>query len=680
MIASAFIKRPVTAIVISLVLAFIGIICIINLPVNQYPDITPPVVQVSGQYTGADATTVEQTVTTPIEEQINGTHGMEYMQSNSTNNGLMTINTTFKVGTNIDIATLDVQNRVSIATPLLPPAASRLGITVRALNPSALMLVAIYSPKGSHNITFLDNYTNIFIMDALLRLPGVGAITTLADNFSMRIWLNSDKMEMYSLTPTDIINALNEQNLQVAAGSVGTPPQQANQTYELNVLVNGRLNRVSEYEKIIVKTIPSTGEMIYLKDIARVELGKFTYSSNSYVDNKRASILSIYQTPGSNAIETAAGITKELEKLKKTFPTDINYKIPFETVTVVKVSMHEVVQTLLIALGLVAFVVFFFLQNWRATLIPILAIPVSILGTFIFFIPLDFSINTLTMFGFVLAIGIVVDDAIIVVEAVQRYIDKEKIPVKEATEKAMKDISAPVIAIALILASVFVPVGFIPGIVGRLYQQFAITIAVSIILSAFIALSLTPALCTLLLQPNNIDKKNAKGFLNKFFFRFNSWFNKITERYSSGVQSGIQKSKYVIILLVCIGVAAIFLFEHKPTGFIPNEDDGLIYVTYELPEASATAQSIEVMTKLMNIISSTGGVEHYAALAGFNVINSATKSNTGTIYCQLKHWNERKKSSEKIPKILGIIRSRISKANIKNANIEVIPPAPIPGI
>jgi HAE1 family hydrophobic/amphiphilic exporter-1 len=679
MIASTFIKRPVTAIVISLVLTFIGIICIINLPINQYPNITPPVVQVSGQYTGADATTVEQTVTTPIEEQINGTHGMEYMQSNSTNNGLMTINTTFKVGTNIDIATLDVQNRVSIATPLLPPAASRLGITVRALNPSALMLVAIYSPKGSHNITFLDNYTNIFIMDALLRLPGVGAITTLADNFSMRIWLNSDKMAMYSLTPIDIINALNEQNLQVAAGSVGTPPQQVNQTYELNVLVNGRLNRVSEYEKIIVKTIPSTGEMIYLKDIARVELGKFTYSSNSYVDNKRASILNIYQTPGSNAIETAAGITKELEKLKKTFPTDINYKIPFETVTVVKVSMHEVVQTLLIALGLVAFVVFFFLQNWRATLIPILAIPVSILGTFIFFIPLDFSINTLTMFGFVLAIGIVVDDAIIVVEAVQHYIDKEKISVKEATEKAMQDISAPVIAIALILASVFVPVGFIPGIVGRLYQQFAITIAVSIILSAFIALSLTPALCTLLLQPHNIDK-NAKGFLNKFFFRFNSWFNKITERYSSGVQSGIQKSKYVIILLVCIGVAAIFLFEHKPTGFIPNEDDGLIYVTYELPEASATAQSIEVMTKLMNIISSTDGVEHYAALAGFNVINGATKSNTGTIYCQLKHWNERKKSNEKIPKILDIIRSRIINANIKNANIEVIPPAPIPGI
>ena len=678
MIADTFIKRPVTAIVVSLVLAFMGAICIFNLPVNQYPDITPPVVQVTGQYMGADATTVEQTVATPIEEQVNGTHGMEYMQSNSANNGLMTINTTFKIGTDIDIATLDVQNRVSIATPLLPQAVSRLGLTVRALNPSPLLLVALYSPKNSHNITFLDNYTNIFIMDALLRVPGVGAITTIADNFSMRVWLNPNKMAAYSLTPTEIINALNEQNLQVAAGSAGVPPQQKTQTYELSILVNGRLSKVSDFEKIIVKTMPVTGEMVYLKDVARVELGKFTYSSNSYVDDKRASILTLYKTPGSNAIETAKGIVKELEELKKTFPADVDYKIPFETVTVVKVSMQEVVQTLLIALCLVALVVFLFLQNWRATLIPVLAIPVSILGTFIFFVPLGFTINTLTMFGFVLAIGIVVDDAIIVVEAVQHYIDEEKMSVKEATIHAMNDISAPVVAIALILASVFVPVGFIPGIVGRLYQQFAITIAVSILLSAFIALSLTPALCTLLLKPYSIDEK-AKG-LNKLFFKFNTWFGNITNRYSNGVQNGIHKSRYVIVLLLCIGIATYFLFQHKPTGFIPSEDDGLIYVTYELPEASATTQSVDVMTKLMNVVSKTPGIDHYAALAGFNVVTGATKSNSGTIYCQLKHWSERSKSSQQIPGIIDVLRDRISKANIKNANIVVIPPAPIPGI
>lgn len=678
MIANTFINRPVTAIVVSLVLAIIGAICIINLPVSQYPNITPPVIQVSGQYTGADATTVEQTVATPIEEQVNGTHGMEYMQSNSSNNGLMTINTTFKIGTDIDIATLDVQNRVSIAAPLVPSAVSRLGITVRAVNPSALMLIALYSPKGTHNITFLDNYTNIFIMDALLRVPGVGAITTLADNFSMRVWVNPDKMAAYSLTVTDIINALNEQNLQVAAGSAGVPPQQKTQTFELSILVNGRLSNVPDFEKIIVKSIPSTGEIVYLKDVARVELGKFTYSSNSYVDDKRASILTLYQTPGSNALQTADGVMKELEVLKKTFPADVDYKIPFETVTVVKVSMKEVVQTLFIALCLVALVVFFFLQNWRSTLIPVLAIPVSILGTFAFFIPLGFTINTLTMFGFVLAIGIVVDDAIIVVEAVQHYLDVEKLTVREATVRAMNDISAPVIAIALILASVFVPVGFIPGIVGRLYQQFAITIAVSILLSAFIALSLTPALCTLFLKPRDPEKK-PKG-LNKFFERFNLWFGDMTKKYSNGVNNGINKSRYVIILLICIGVATIFLFEHKPVGFIPSEDDGLIYITFELPEASSTSQSIEVLNKLMNVVTKTPGVDHYAALAGFNVITGATKSNSGTIYCQLKHWDQRKKSSQQIPKIIDVIRSGISKANIRNANVVVIPPAPIPGI
>ena len=678
MIANTFIKRPVTAIVVSLVLAIIGAICVFNLPVSQYPDITPPVIQVSGQFPGADATTVEQTVATPLEEQINGTHGMEYMQSNSTNNGLMTINTTFKIGTDIDIATLDVQNRVSIATPLLPQSVTRLGLTVRAVNPSALMLIALYSPKGSHNITFLDNYTNIFIMDALLRIPGVGAITTLADNFSMRVWVNPDKMAAYYITSNDIINALTEQNLQVAAGSAGVPPQQKTQTYELSVMVNGRLSKVSDFEKIVVKTMPGTGEMVYLKDVARVELGKFTYSSNCYVDDKRASILTLYQTPGSNALETASGVIKELENLKKTFPADVDYNIPYETVTVVKISMQEVAKTLLIALCLVAFVVFLFLQNWRSTLIPVLAIPVSILGTFAFFIPLGFTINTLTMFGFVLSIGIVVDDAIIVVEATQRYMDVDKMSVLDATYHAMNDISAPVIAIAMILASVFVPVGFIPGIVGRLYQQFAITIAVSILLSAFIALSLTPALCTLLLRPQNLQK-DSKG-LKWVFYRFDNWFESVTMQYSNGVKIGIRNSKYVIILLLCIGLAAYFMFLHKPFGFIPSEDDGLVYVTYELPEASSTTQSVEVLTKLMKVVSTTPGIQHYAALAGFNVITGATKSNSGTIYCQLKPWEERKKSGERIPNLLDVMRERISRANIKNANIVVIPPAPIPGI
>ena len=678
MIANTFIKRPVTAIVISIVLVLTGIVCIVNLPIDQYPDITPPVVQVNAQYTGADAQTVEQTVATPIEEQVNGTPGMEYMQSNNTNNGLMNMNVTFNIGTDIDIAALDVQNRVSIATPLVPAVASRLGVTVRAINPSMLMMVAIYAPKDSHDITFLDNYTNIFVQDALLRVPGVGSINRFTDNFSMRVWMKPDKMAAYSLTPQDVINALNAQNVQVAAGSAGVPPQRNSQTFEIGILVNGRLSKVSEFEKIIVKNVPATGELVYLKDVARVELGKFTFSSNSFVDGHRASYLQIYQSPGSNALKTAEGVYKELAQLKQFFPADLEYKVPFESVTVVKVSMSDVVYTLLMTLGLVAIVVYLFLQNFRSTLIPILAIPVSIFGTFCFFIPLGFTINTLTMFGFVLAIGIVVDDAIIVVEAVQHYIDNHGMSPKEATYYAMKDISAPVVAIALILAAVFVPVGFIPGIVGRLYQQFAITIAISVLISAFIALSLTPALCTILLKPT-VKKEEAKG-MNKWFFKFNDWFERITDGYTEGVRKSIKASRYIVVLLICICVGAFYLFQHKPTGFIPSEDDGNLYVTFQLPPASSTNQSVQVMQRLMKVVASTPGVAHYAALSGLNVINNATNSNCGTVYVQLKPWEERKTPKEQVPGIIKEMQQRINDEGIKNANVEVIQPSPIPGI
>ena len=678
MIANTFIKRPVTAIVISIVLIISGIICIFNLSIDQYPDITPPAVSVSGQYTGADAETVEQTVATPIEEQVNGTPGMEYMQSTNTDNGRVNVNVTFKIGTNTDIAALNVQNRVGIATPLLPSDVSRLGLTVRARNPSMLLLVAVFSPKGSHKITFLDNYTNIFIEDALLRVPGVGDVSSRTDQFSMRIWMNPEKMAAHSLTPQDVIAALNAQNVQVAAGSAGVPPQKSSQPFEIGILVNGQLNNASEFEKVIVKTNPTTGELLYLKDVARVELGKFTYSGNSFVDGKRASILQVFQAPGSNALETANNIYASLEKLKKSFPVDVDYKVPFESITIIKVSMHEVIYTLLKALALVALVVFLFLQNLRSTLIPILAIPVSILGAFCFFIPLGFTINTFTMFGFVLAIGIVVDDAIIVVEAVQRNIDGNHMSAKEATYQAMKDISAPVIAIALILAAVFVPVAFIPGIVGRMYQQFAITIAISVVLSAFVALSLTPALCVLLLKPSNVNE-NSK-WLGKFFYKFNAWFDRLTSKYTRGVNRGIERTKYIVILLLCIFIATIFLFKNKPTGFIPFEDEGRLFITYQLPEASSTTQSVAVISKLMKIITSTPGVNHFAAISGLNILNSGVNSNCGTIFCMLKPWDERTNKNERVPWIMDEIKKRIAIAGIKNANVVVIPPPPLRGI
>ena len=678
MIASTFIKRPVTAIVISLVLMISGVISILTLAVDQYPDISPPSVSVNGSYTGADAETVEQTVAIPIEEQVNGTPGMEYMTSTSTNSGGVGIRVTFNIGTNVHIAALNVQNRLGIAQPQLPAVVSKLGLAVRASNPDQLMLVSVYSPKHTHDITFLDNYTNVFIEDAILRVPGVGDVSARTDQFSMRIWMNPDKMASYSLTPPDIVSALNSQNVYVAAGSAGAPPQNTSQTHEIGILVNGMLSKAKEYENIIVKTIPATGELVYLKDVARVELGKFTFSSNAFVDGNRCSLLMIFQSPGSNALQTADNVYAALKQLKKSFPSDVDYSVPFESVTIIRVSMQEVMGTLLKALGLVALVVFLFLQNWRSTIIPILAIPVSILATFCFFIPLGFTINTLTMFGFVLAIGIVVDDAIIVVEAVQHYIDEQHMSPKEATYRAMQDISAPVIAIALILAAVFVPVGFIPGIVGRLYQQFAITIAISVILSAFIALSLTPALCTLLLRPTHIDNKSK--YLGKFFYRFDKWFDKFTEKYTHGVKRSINNSKFVIIILVCICAGAYLLFKSKPSGFVPPEDGGRLFITYQLPDASSTTQSVNVMNKLMKVVSATPGILHYTAISGFNILNGGATSNSGSMFVMLTPWAQRTTTETKIPGIMNVLKKRIADASIKNANVVVIPPPPIRGI
>lgn len=676
MIANTFIRRPVTAIVISLVIVLLGVLAIMNLPVSQYPDITPATVQITGSFNGADAQTVEQTVTTPIETQVNGTPGMSYVQSNSTSDGRTTINVVYNVGADVNIGALDVQNRVGIATPQLPDDVKRLGLTTRKRNPSILMLVAMYSPNGTHGVTFLDNYANIFVKDALLRVKGVGDIFSRADDFSMRIWLQPDKLAQLGLTANEVISALQDQNLQIAAGSVGAPPQRSTQAFEYNVFTNSRLSTEAQFGEIIVRSKPQDASVVHLKDVARIQLGKFSYASNSFVDGKRASYLLCYQAPGSNALETAQGIRDAMEQLKKSFPKDVDYVIPFEAVSVVKVSIDEVITTLLEALGLVTLVVFLFLQSWRATLIPVLAIPVSIIGTFAFFVPLGFTINTLTMFGFVLAIGIVVDDAIVVVEAVQHYIDYEKLSSKEATAKAMKDISGPVVAIALILAAVFVPVGFIPGIVGKLYQQFAITIAISVLISAFVALSLTPALCSLMLRPMHLDKK-SRG-LNKFFYHFNEWFRRTTASYTIGVRKTIKAAPYAMVLLACIFIGTGILFKNKPTAFIPTEDEGRVFITFELPEASSTARSLDVLNRMMAILKDVPGVAHFAALGGLNVVTFATKSNSGTIFCQLKPWSQRKSKSLQLQSIITELQKRFSV--IKEANIVVIQPPAIPGL
>jgi HAE1 family hydrophobic/amphiphilic exporter-1 len=676
MIADTFIKRPVTAIVIAIVIVLVGVLAMMSLPISQYPNITPPTVSVTSTFTGADAQTVEETVTTPIENRVNGSAGMEYIQSSNMSTGTASTTVTYNIGTDINIATLDVQNRASIATPSLPAAVKQLGVTVRQRNPSMLMLVAIYSPKGTHDVTFVDNYTNIYIQEALLRVSGIGDVISRADNFSMRIWLQTDKLAHLGLTANDVVTALQLQNLQIGAGSVGGPPQYNSEAFEYTVLTNSKLTTVEEFGNIIVRSNPRDGSLVYLRDVARVALGKVNYSNYSFMNGQRASYLLLYQTPGSNALTTAKGVYAALDEMKKNFPDDISYKVPFETVSVVTASISEVEKTLFTALALVVIVVFLFLQNWRATLIPVLAIPVSIIGAFIFFIPLGFTVNTLTLFGFVLAIGIVVDDAIVVVEAVQHYIDVEKLSPKEATSKAMKDISGPVVAIALILAAVFVPVGFIPGLVGQLYQQFAITIAISVLISAFVALSLTPALCSLMLRPMELTAK-SRG-INRFFFWFNNWFAHLTKNYSSGVQKSIRKAPYVIVLLVCIYIGTGYLFKSKPSGFIPTEDVGRLYITYELPAASSTIRSVDIMNTIMTKVKNTPGVADFAALAGLNGITGATKPNTGTVFISLKPWDQRASKALQLQGVIASLQKQM--AVVKDANIAVITPPPIPGI
>ncbi|MGV3684847.1 MAG: efflux RND transporter permease subunit [Daejeonella sp.] len=673
MISEVFIKRPVTAIVISILIVLIGTIVMLGLPISQYPNISPPTVTVSGIYTGADAQTVEQTVTTPIESQINGTPGMKYMSSNSTSDGRSSVTVTFDVGTNIDIAALDVQNRVGIAEPALPEAVRRLGVTTKKANTDILMVLGLVSPNNTHDQKFLSNYVNLYVKDALLRVKGVGDVQAFGQPFSMRVWLDANKLAQLGISPADVTSAIQEQNTRIAGGSVGGPPQYGSQVFEFSVVLDGALSTEEEFKNIIVKT-GTDGSITYLKDIARVELGEFSYVTRSKINGQISSMMAINQMPGGNAVETYDGIVQALETLKKSFPKDMDYVISYETVSIVKVSLKEVVYTLIEALILVTIVVFLFLQSWRATLIPVLAIPVSIIGTFIFFTVMGFSINVLTMFGFVLAIGIVVDDAIVVVEAVQHYMDHNGLSAKEATRRAMKDITGPVIAIALILAAVFIPVGFIPGMVGQLYQQFAITIAVSVVISAFVALSLTPALCSILLKPMNLNK-NSKG-LDKFFFKFNTWFHGVTTRYSNGVQKAIKKAPLVIVILACIYAGTVGLFSTKSTGFIPNEDAGIFIMGITLPEGASAARTDEFITKVIGRLQEkVPEIQNITSIGGINVLNRSFKSNAGTFFVQLKNWEERERD---VPEILGLIKAEFNGE--RDGSVLAVAPPPIPGL
>lgn len=675
MISKTFIERKNTTIVIAIIIVIVGLICMFNLPIAQLPDIAPPVTDVRANYVGANSTTVEETVTTPIENQVNGTPGAMYIQSVSANDGSMSITVTFKLGTNPDISTLDVQNRVSLALPSTPDEVRRVGVTVKKRSNDMLMVIALNSPKGKHSREFLDNYLNIYLKPELARISGVGDVNAFSQDYSMRIWLNPDKMAALGLAAGDISRAITEQNQQVPAGSVGAPPMGKTQAFEYTVSVKGRLATSEEFGNVVVATSPNGG-LVRLRDVARIDLGSFTYAIEAKADGKTGSGMAIYLSPGANALDVNDRVIAKMKDMAKSFPDDVNWLIPFETTSFVKISIDEVIQTFIEALILVVIVVFVFLQNWRATLIPILVIPISLIGTFIFFQLLGFSINTLTLFGFVLAIGIVVDDAIVVVEAVQHHIDADLMSPREATFKAMAEVSAPVIAIALILAAVFVPVAFIPGVSGRLYQQFALTIAFSVLLSAFLALTLTPALTAILLRPAHLTKQSHG--LNKLFFKFNEWFARFTNRYGNGVKHSIRFTPVVLIILGVLFAIAAFLFKKTPTTFVPQEDMGALFIALELPEASSTERTKEVVAEISSILTKDSAVSHFFGITGINFVANATKPNSGTFFVSLKPWDERYAHGDNINTVLGRIQGAAGR--IIGANVICIPAPTLRGL
>ena len=675
MISKTFIERKNTTIVIAIIIVIVGLICMFNLPIAQLPDIAPPVTDVRASYVGANSTTVEETVTTPIENQVNGTPGAMYIQSVSANDGSMSITVTFNLGTNPDISTLDVQNRVSLALPSTPDEVRRVGVTVKKRSNDMLMVIALNSPKGKHTREFLDNYLNIYLKPELARIVGVGDVNAFSQDYSMRIWLNPDKMAALGLTAGDIAQAITEQNQQVPAGSVGAPPMSNSQAFEYTVSVRGRLATSEEFGNVVVAK-SKNGSLVRLRDVARINLGSFTYSIEAKADGKTGSGMAIYLSPGANALDVNDKVMAKMADMAKNFPEDVNWLVPFETTSFVRISIEEVIQTFIEALILVVIVVFIFLQNWRATLIPILVIPISLIGTFIFFQLLGFSINTLTLFGFVLAIGIVVDDAIVVVEAVQHHIDADLMSPRDATFKAMSEVQGPVIAIALILAAVFVPVAFIPGVSGRLYQQFALTIAFSVLLSAFLALTFTPALTAILLRPAHLTKKSHG--LNKIFFKFNEWFTRVTNNYGKGVMFSIRKTPVVLIIMAIIFALAFFLFKKTPTTFVPQEDMGALYIALELPEASSTERTKEVVAQVSDILLKDSAVIHFFGITGINFVANATKPNSGTFFVSLKPWDERYKHGDDIGAVLGRIQMATSK--IIGANIICIPAPTLRGL
>ncbi len=600
--AEFFIRRPIVAIVIAIVTVLMGLFTLTGLSIEQYPFLAPPLIRVTANYPGASAVAVEQSVATPIEQEVNGVEGMIYMQSSNTSDGRMLLDVSFAVGTDQDTANVLTQNRVSTAQARLPSEVVAQGVTVKKQSPSILMVISVASPNGTYDANYLINYCSINLRDQLLRIPGVAQVDLFGGaDYGMRIWLRPDKMARLGITPADVINAIKEQNLQAPAGRIGMAPSPKDQQFTYTVSAPSRLVTIEQFDNIIIRGTESAAQ-VRIKDIGRAELGSQDYNSFGRLDGKPAGAMSIYLLPGANQLKVSEAIYHTMAEAKKLFPPDMDYKIVYDTTPSVEASIHEIVKTFIEALILVTLVVFIFLQNVRATIIPLLTVPVSLVGTFIFFPLLGFSVNTLSMFGLVLAIGIVVDDAIVVVEAVIHHIEHGLDPVA-ATRQAMKEVSGPVVGIALILSAVFVPVAFVPGLTGRMYQQFALTIAISVLLSAFSALSLSPALSAMLLKP----AKPTRGPLGAFFRGFNRVFDKATSGYV-GVSRLLVRRATLTILLVGIVIVGGGLFGRQlPAGFIPEEDQGLLGVNVQLPPGASLERTGAVLTTVEDIVRKTHG-------------------------------------------------------------------------
>lgn len=667
-----FIRRPIFAMVLSILMVILGYITLRGIPISQYPEITPPMIQVNASYTGANSVNMEQTVATPIEQQVNGVEKMIYMRSVNANDGTTRLEVSFDVGTDLDNANMLTQNRVAQASPFLPPEVTALGVTTKKSLTFPLMLVSLSSPQNTYDSKFINNYAFINVVDELKRLNGVGDVFVFGGSeYAMRVWVKPDLLSKYDLTVQDVINALKAQNVIKPGGSFGGEPAAKGTQNTYTTILQSRLITEQQFSSIILKT-NQNGAMVRMSDVARIELGTENYTMNSRINGSAASTIAIYQIPGSNALAVAESVRAKMAELEGRFPADLKMDFALDTTAAVTAGIDEIMHTLLEAVVLVIIVVFLFLQDWRATLIPLLTVPVSLIGTFMVFPLLGFSVNVLSLLGLVLAIGLVVDDAIVVVEAVMHHIEHGMTP-KEATSKAMKEVGGPVVAIAVILSAVFVPVAFTGGITGRLYQQFAITIAISVCFSAFNALTLSPALAALLLKPK---KQGKKGLLTKFFDGFNHYFDKFTNGYVKVAGFFARKLIITIIILGGIVLATVMLGGRIPTGFVPEEDQGYFIISTLLPDAASLERTDGVTTKVEQILKKIPEIELYTTVNGNNLLNNTVAPNAATFFITLKPWEERHKTAlEIVAEVNALCMQSISEATV----IAVGPP-PILGL